>query len=710
MIPKPDIQDNITRKQFLLLMLIAYIFAVGVRFIWIDFIEENPRNFFNNEVMINTNDGYAYAEGARDLLAGFHQEGDKSYVEQATSQVTALLASILPISLETLILYMPGFLGALLVIPMMLLTRALNLTIVGFIAALLGGIAWSYYNRTMFGYYDSDMMTIVLPTISMFALILTTVTQKNRFLILLTMSVLFYMWWYPAGKSLIFAMAITSFVYSLVFDRKNLFNYKIPAFMLLGLLPALPLYVALLIAIALFTFFHIQKEKSNKIVLPLLATIFVAYLTLGGLDSITHTLKAYVFKDAITNLASADSLKYYSVVQTVREASAIPFETFANRISGSQVGFFFSLAGFALLLVHFRVMLLTLPMVGLGFLAYKNGLRFTVYAVPILAIGVAYLIFYISVTTKNRQLSFAIGSILTVALLYPNIIHIMEYKVPTVFTKEEVTTLDKLKKVSSREDYVIAWWDYGFPLRYYGDIKVLSDGAQHSGGRNFSVSQILTNGSSQQENAQLARHVVEADSARNLGKTKHTGEAFEIAMKEAGFTEPYKFLDAIAKNQVALPKKTRDIYFTVPMRMVNIYPTVHLFSNMNIKTGAKKTPPLLYYTQRFNQSKTMINLGGGITVDKTKGELNINGQKTLLHQFIAVHPNSQGKVQISTQNVNAISNYSLVFLAQYNAFLLADNKILNTLYMQLMFFDNYDPSLFELIDNNPLMKVYKLKI
>jgi dolichyl-diphosphooligosaccharide--protein glycosyltransferase/undecaprenyl-diphosphooligosaccharide--protein glycosyltransferase len=592
----------------------------------------------------------------------------------------------------------------------MLIGRSLGLTWVGFVAGLLGGIAWSYYNRTMFGYYDTDMMTIVLPTISMYALILTTVTQKNRFLVLLTASVLFYMWWYPAGKSLLFAMAIMSLLYTVVFDRKNLFNYKIPTFIFIGLLPLLPLLLKLLLAIGLFGFFHKLREQADKFILPLLATLFVVYLSLGGLNSITHTLKAYVFKDTVTDLASTDSLKYYSVVQTVREASAIPFETFANRISGSQVGFFFSLLGFALLAFHYRVMLLALPMIGLGFLAYKNGLRFTVYAVPILALGVSYLIYFLAMLSSNVKTRIAIGSLLTIALIYPNITHIIGYKVPTVFSKQEVSTLANLKTTGTPEDYVIAWWDYGFPLRYYADMKVLSDGAQHSGGRNFPVSYMLTNSINQKEVASLARHVVEADNARKMQTTKHSGEAFEIAMKTAGFSDPYLFLDALKADNVTLPKKTRDIFFTMPMRMVNILPTVHLFSNMNIKTGAKKAQPLFYFSQRFQQSKTMINVGQGITVDKAKGELNINGQKVPLHQFVSVTPQPNAKPQIQIQNVNAMSNYSLVYLAQYNSFLVASNELMNTLFIQLFFFENYDSNLFELVDNNLLMKVYKVKI
>jgi len=65
---------------------------------------------------------------------------------------------------------------------------------------------------------------------------------------------------------------------------------------------------------------------------------------------------------------------------------------------------------------------------------------------------------------------------------------VVDYRVPSVFTKDEVKVLDRLKNIASREDYVVAWWDYGYPIRYYSDVKTLVDGARHSGNINFPVS------------------------------------------------------------------------------------------------------------------------------------------------------------------------------------------------------------------------------
>ena len=56
-------------------------------------------------------------------------------------------------------------------------------------------------------------------------------------------------------------------------------------------------------------------------------------------------------------------------MQTIREAGQISFGTFSERISGHTITFLASFIGYFWLCVRFPIMLLGLPLVGLGFLA-----------------------------------------------------------------------------------------------------------------------------------------------------------------------------------------------------------------------------------------------------------------------------------------------------------------------------------------------------
>jgi dolichyl-diphosphooligosaccharide--protein glycosyltransferase/undecaprenyl-diphosphooligosaccharide--protein glycosyltransferase len=115
----------------------------------------------------------------------------------------------------------------------------------------------------------------------------------------------------------------------------------------------------------------------------LFALALVLLMVTGWISPIWGQLKAYVFKDTIKISKDELSLHFFTVGQTIREAGQIPFETFANRISGHTITFLLSIVGYIWLSFKHRSLLLGLPLVGLGFLALSGGLRFTIYAVPV---------------------------------------------------------------------------------------------------------------------------------------------------------------------------------------------------------------------------------------------------------------------------------------------------------------------------------------
>ena len=194
-----------SNKKTLLLIILAFTFSFTMRLIWVSQFSQTEQFKFNGEFMLNTNDGYYFAEGARDILQGTSQENDRSPIDNATSQLTALIAKILPLSFETIILYMPAFFSSLIVIPIILISRVFNKLEVGFIAALIASIAWSYYNRTMVGYYDTDMLNIVFPTLLLWTIIWAIETKEDKYLILTALDIIAYRWWYPASYTLEFA-------------------------------------------------------------------------------------------------------------------------------------------------------------------------------------------------------------------------------------------------------------------------------------------------------------------------------------------------------------------------------------------------------------------------------------------------------------------------------------------------------------------------
>ncbi|MEJ2373378.1 MAG: STT3 domain-containing protein, partial [Sulfurimonas sp.] len=418
-------------------------------------------------------------------------------------------------------------------------------------------------------------------------------------------------------------------------------------------------------------------------------------------------LKGYVFRDSVNTIQDGLGLHFFSVVQTVREAGKIPFETFANRISGHTIIFLVSLLGYVYLLFKHRIMLLSLPLVGLGFLAYVGGLRFTIYAVPVLAFGVAFLITELASKMPYAKLKYLSMVAFTLAILYPNYKHIDSYKVPTVFNNDEVQVLEKLSHIANPNDYTIAWWDYGYPIRYYANTQTLIDGGKHSGSVNFPVSYILTK--TQDVAAKMARLDVEYTEKRLLLENNFSSTNLEQITKDYKFTNTNLFLDSL-KNDINLPKKTTDIYLYLPFRMLNIYPTVALFSDINTMNGVQGQQPLFYVSRNFQDLGSRLQLGNNVFFNKANLTLTL-GNKTLpIRRFTKTAYSADRKLHVQSQLVNFTSNINLIFLASYNTFIVLDEASYNSTYVQLFLLENYDKNLYDMVINTPSAKVYKLKI
>jgi len=699
-------EERTSTITLLILIAIAYIFSISLRFIWVEASSVVPQFYWNNEIMLNNNDGYYFAEGARDILQGNHQQNDLSPVDTAMSQLTALLAKIIPVSFETLILYMPAFIGSLIVIPIILIGRALNQTTMGFIAALLGSIAHSYYNRTMTGYYDTDMLNIVFPVLEMYSLILALTHQRNRYLIPITVSIALYQWWYPQAYTLDTGLFLMILGYTVLFDRKNIYFYKIALFILIGIL-SIPLISKISLALLIFAIFHYRKEVPAKYFWTIFIAIVGIYFFTGGITPILGSLKAYILGTTYTLTAPSVSLHYYDVVSTVREAGNIPFTVFAERISGHTITFLLSGIGYIMAVIAYRPLLVTLPLAGLGFIAMFAGLRFTIYAVPMMAIGFAYLLMWTTQRIEKPWLKYLSLVVFTGAAIYPNYAHIRGYMTPTVFTNQEVAALNEFKKIASREDYVVAWWDYGYPIRYYSDVKTWIDGGKHRGEANYPAAFVLTSQDSTSA-AHMMRLYTEYLELGFKDSNKKIND-FEYMMTKEGFKDPNDFSSALALPEYKTPQKTRDVYLFLPLRMMEIFPTVSLFSNLDL-TGTEKRPsPFFFISRGIQDTGKSIELGNGISIQKSTNTLKIGMQNIPIKAFYQAGYSQNNKLQINRQMFSS-EGLTVIFMASYGQFLIVDDYYFNSAYIQMFVFEQYDPALFQPVILSPMTKIYKLKI
>jgi dolichyl-diphosphooligosaccharide--protein glycosyltransferase/undecaprenyl-diphosphooligosaccharide--protein glycosyltransferase len=687
-------QENMSFAKIVAFMAIAYIFSFAIRLIWIFQFSDVASFNYNGGLMINTNDGYLWASSALNELKGGFENNPRimDMYSYGTVFFTYWAAKVLPFSFDTIILYMPIVISSLVVIPIILIARLYKLPSWGLFAALLGSIAWSYYNRTMAGYYDTDMFSAMAPMFILYFLIRTIEKEDLNSALLAALTILVYPFLYDAGLSIVYAMGIIYMVYMVVFHRYEIFTYQSIIMISIALMGISPIIKLAMIIIIYFLFR--QKEFHLKYLAIVSALAVFLFMLSGNVFSlILAKITVYTVRGS-----ESEGLKFFQVAQTVREAGKIPFEVMANRISGSTIGLIISLIGYILLVIKHRPFILALPLIGIGVFSLFGGLRFTVYAVPVAAMSAIFLFYVIASYVPNKIAKYSMIAILTAGMIFPNITHILGYKVPTVFMKDEVKILDKLNSISDEKDYTLTWWDYGYPIWYYSNTNTLIDGGKHNHD-NFIISKIL-NTPSQTQAANLARLAVETYVDSNYSI---------VADRLFKDKDPNDFLEKMESEEFKLPDATRDVFIYLPNRLLNIFPTVGLFSNIDLKTGQKRRQPFFYKADRFKDDGKRLYLGNGIVLDKATSILHLGKQQTAIKQFVIVVYDKSGKLNKKIQTINPNANISIIYMQSYNSFLVLDESMYNSLFIQLFVLENYDKDLFELVISHPLAKVYKLK-
>jgi len=693
-------------KEVLLMIMIAYAFSFAIRMIWVYQFQDNQSFFWNDQFMINTNDGYIWASGAQKVLEGFHMENSRIPNMWSFGVVffTVLFTKITPFSLETIIFYMPAMISSLLVIPIILIAKLYNQSLWGFFAALLGSITWSYYNRTMIGYYDTDMFSTMAPMFILYFLMKSTIDFNLRSALYAGIAIAAYPFLYDAGYSIVYAMGTIYAIYMIFYHRHDNTTYLSLIIVFVALIPfpfTDPYNYIVKIVVLIALYFVLKKsvfeQKKLVIVSGILFILFMYFGDVFGL--ILRKVMSYL----VTGTAT-EGLHFYSVVQTIREAGQIPFEMFANRISGSQIGLVLALIGYVILVIRHRAFILALPLIGIGVFALWGGLRFTVYAVPIAAMSAIYF-FHIVVRyiSDKKSIYLLTMALLSGSMLYPNIAHIVEYKVPTVLNKAEVQDLEALSKISKEKDYTLAWWDYGYPIWFYSNTNTIIDGGKHQND-NFIISKIMQT-SSPDLAANLSRLAVETYVSSNYKEVADT--MFKNKQKDQ--LDPNLMLSELENPDYKLPEKTRDIYLYLPYRMMRIFPTVAVFGNLDLTTGQAERKIAFYPAQAVGKKEGKIVLSNGITFDTQKGVISLGKQEEAVKYFVVTQNTQEGKLQVQAQLYHADGEYTVVYMQSYGQFVVMDNETYNSMYIQMFMFEKYDKDLFELVVSSPYSKIYKLK-
>ncbi|WDL74201.1 hypothetical protein IP360_04940 [Helicobacter winghamensis] len=512
-------------KAYFLASLCVYIFCVALRFYYPFILESFPQYFSNNAWLLNTHDAYFYAQGAKDILNTMESFLDSNFsltkstlnspTHELLSLITACIAFFAPLSLEQVFFYLPGFFGTLIVFPMFYITRDFGM-LPAILASILSALSVSYFNRTIFGYYDTDMLILPL-TLSVIALIFSN--SQRVFGILFALSV-FALLYYPNLRYIFLGFIVILCCFKDKREVVILLMFSL-VFALYVPLSLFPLWILFGIALSIF---KIPQFKAT----PFIITFCVFWLLI--LYPLIPSLLRSPFLSPFLPLVEStlqQPLPTLNILDSIAETSKLSIFSLAKRTSGNLALFLLSLFGYGYLVYKRRIFLLFLPLLLLGSFSLLQGLRFSFYATCVCALGLAYLLSFIKWIPYSRLFQ----TLFICIAITPHLQHIKNYTPKPILDFTEAQILKEIP--TSNGDFALAWWDYGYMINYFSNLNAFIDGGKHLESK--AISQFFT-------------------SSDNLLSYKIAKDLKEKA-------------------------QTKNLYIILPLSMLEIFPSIIAFNN-----------------------------------------------------------------------------------------------------------------------------------
>jgi dolichyl-diphosphooligosaccharide--protein glycosyltransferase/undecaprenyl-diphosphooligosaccharide--protein glycosyltransferase len=296
---------------------------------------------------------------------------------------------------------------------------------------------------------------------------------------------------------------------------------------------------------------------------------------------------------------------------------------------------------------------------------------------------------------KHSTVQYLVLAVLTLPTLYQNTSYAINYNAPPILLNDEAIVLNAVGEITQPHDKIIAWWDYGYEIHYFSGRQTIASGAA-TPQQLFTLSAIFSNPDSQ----------LVANFAHLLSENGTDG--IEKSMK-GNLKTGKPIFTGLNSPDAELPEKTHAKYIYMPARMIDIFPTIYSMSNKNLLTG-KQFAYTLYIGKNAQKTGSKWTIDNSIEINLDNGMMKSPQGNTKIAQYIEVNPSDGAKPKTNaTLYKDATSKISLVFLKGYNKIMLLDENALNSPFIKMFFFEEFDPNLFELRIRNNHAKLYRVK-
>lgn len=480
-----------------LLAFMTFVLAVAMRLLeWPSW--QNPEYMLGREMLLATHDSYHWVAGAAGFgtAAGHPMALLLKYLSEATGYLPANIAFWLPC-------VMAGFVAVMVCLWCALLGSA----VCGVAAGLMTSMAPGFLGRTLLGYYDTDIVTLLFPLCMTFvpAMFLNglfkmrslepgqrTVPEEPVYLIwIAVLAFSGILSWLCASWHSLFPYLIRCNAFLILVGALFCGSSK-KACLLAGaahVLPALggwPYFAIVLLFLVPSTRFR----KSLLLYPVILAALwlFIAFLALKGnmLAVILNHAGAYLKSGGVTHTAGGASVIFPSVAQSIIEVQDLSLMTllpyFHPWLEGAAAG----VVGFVWVLGRRPVALFLLPLLALGFSSARLGGRMVMFGAPVTAIGLSlgicwFLKFLLRKFALGRFSSSFACIILLGFFVLPYLYIIPALSQGPILNRRHAAALSQLRKITPEDSMIWLWWDWGYAAQYFGRRETICDGAKHGG-------------------------------------------------------------------------------------------------------------------------------------------------------------------------------------------------------------------------------------
>ncbi len=725
-----NLQTAEARWQAILCVLATILLAFCIRLIeWPSW--QNPEYRYDGEMLLATNDAYHWLAGA----VGFGLARDHPMAE-----MLRLSAWILNLEPANVAFWYPPFLASILAGLVAFWAWILGGGACSMAAGLMASIAPGFLARTLLGYYDTDLVTLLFPLLMVLGPALFCLkfflTPKEIALAIFGRAAaqkpgtshLSWRW----GVLLAIFGLITFFSLSWHSVFPYLCRFNVAFFVLLALalsptqsrrrnlaaslcycLPALTGLPGLLYPAIFIVFLASPKrEKWKKLFYNpwILLLFFIVLVYFSGRGEIAQTIishaNAYLKRGADTLVSGANTLVYPSVAQSIIEVQDLGLAALFPYFHPWQEGAIAGLLGFFWLMYKKPATIFLLPLLALGLLSQKLGGRMVMFGAPIVALGFALPACWLVISVFRGKKKTWAPAICCVALLCGMVAPYLDM-IPALsqgpsIGRRHAEALARAGKITPPDAMLWLWWDFGYAAHYFARRQTICDGARHSGPSLYLPAAVYAT-----DNARFARQII----AQAAKSGPEAGDFF----KGLNADRAQELLNILRSKETPLVESNGRQYIVASFENLRLGFWISNYGSWNFITrggegGALSILPqaLSYQLKtgqvRLDESDNII-FPTSINVFETTGLI----RKNYVQEWFDSHrraTQAEAEAWLATRrNINFLLNRVT------DEKIAADQTIYNSMLAQLLVCDPRDPAIapyFRLVYDNVFARVWEV--